>query len=277
MKLTVLLDNNTLIDRYLIGEPGVCYHIDIDGRQVLLDTGYSNVFMQNADILGIDLKQVDTIILSHGHNDHTWGLGHLMQYFDRTDRPTDKRIQLVAHPDAFAPKFYGDKIIGANYPQDCYSNYLDKVETKEPYYITDNLLFLGEIKRTNDFEAQRPVGQTKDCCGNLVSDYVLDDSALVYTGPDGLVVISGCSHSGICNIVDYAISVTGDKRVSAVIGGFHLQNASNTLMARTAEHLGRIQPESLYPCHCTDLNAKIALAQSTNVNEVGVGKVLEFA
>ncbi|AWH88703.1 MBL fold metallo-hydrolase [Limnobaculum parvum] len=276
MKLTVLLDNNTLIDRYLIGEPGVCYHIDIDGRQILLDTGYSDIFIHNADILGIDLKQVDTIVLSHGHNDHTWGLGHLMQYFDRIDRSTERRIQLIAHPDAFAPKFYGDKVIGANYPQDCYNHYLDKVETKQPYYITDNLLFLGEIERTNDFEAQRPVGQTKDCCGNLVGDYVLDDSALVYISPDGLVVISGCSHSGICNIVDYAINVTGEQRVLAVIGGFHLQNASEALMSRTAGHLGCIQPVHLYPCHCTDLNAKIALARSTNVNEIGVGKVLEF-
>lgn len=277
MKLTVLLDNNTLIDRYLIGEPGVCYHIEIDGRRILLDTGYSDIFLQNANILGIDLKQLDTIVLSHGHNDHSWGLGHLMQYFDRTDRSVDNKIQLVAHPDAFLPKYHGSKPIGANYPPDCYSTYINKIETKTPLYITDNLLFLGEVERTNDFEAQWPIGKTKDCCGHLVDDYVLDDSALVYTGQNGIVVITGCSHSGICNIVDYAIKITGDRRVLAVIGGFHLQNANERLLSSTAEHLVRINPENLYPCHCTDLQAKIRLAQGARVNEVGVGTVLEFA
>lgn len=109
-----------------------------------------------------------------------------------------------------------------------------------------------------------------------MGDRVLDDSALVYTGDKGIVVITGCSHAGICNIVDYAISVTGDSRVQAVIGGFHLQKAAQPLMARTVEGLRRHAPETLYPCHCTDLNAKVALAGAMNVKEVGVGSVLNF-
>lgn len=71
------------------------------------------------------------------------GLGHLIQYFDRSDRSTERRIQLIAHPDAFVPKYHGDKVIGANFPADCYENYLDKVVTKDPYRLTENLLFLG--------------------------------------------------------------------------------------------------------------------------------------
>lgn len=277
MKLTVLLDNNTLIDRYLVGEPGVCYHIEVDGHRVLLDTGYSDVFITNAQTLGVDLQGVEAIVLSHGHNDHTWGLGHLMQYFDRSDRPVELRIKLIAHPDAFIAKYHGDKVIGVNFPPDCYENYLDKVVTKAPYRVTENLIFLGEIPRANDFEAQRPVGQVKDESGGLVGDRVLDDSALVYTGEEGIVVITGCSHSGICNIVDYALAVTGDDRVQAVIGGFHLQKAADGLMARTVEGLRRHAPDTLYPCHCTDLNAKVALAGALNVKEVGVGSVLNFS
>lgn len=277
MKLTVLLDNNTLIDRYLIGEPGVCYHIEIGGRNILFDTGYSDIFIKNAEFLGLDLKAVDTIVLSHGHNDHSWGLGYLMQHFDRISFNPAPKINLVAHPAAFSPKFDGNKSIGANFPADCYSLYLNKVETKQPYYIADNLIFLGEIKRLNDFEGLRPAGETLDCCGERVSDWVPDDSAIVYTSAEGIVVITGCSHSGICNIVDYAISVTGDSRVLAVIGGFHLLNANENVLTKTAEHLSQINPQHLYPCHCTDLNAKLALAKRVDIDEVGVGTVLEFA
>lgn len=276
MKLTVLLDNNTLIDQYLLGEPGVCYHIEIGGRTILFDTGYSDVFIQNAQYLGIDLKSIDTIVLSHGHNDHSWGLGYLIQHFDRTSFNPTPKIELVAHPDAFSPKFDGNKSIGANFPIDCYSLYLNKIEAQQPYYIADNLIFLGQIRRLNDFEGLSPAGETVDCCGERVGDFVLDDSALVYTSHQGIVVITGCSHSGICNIVDYAISITGDSRVLAVIGGFHLLNASEKVLTKTAEYLSHINSKHLYPCHCTDLKAKLALAKRVCIEEVGVGTVLEF-
>ena len=74
MKLTILTDNTTRIDEYYLGEPGVSYYIEDGERKILFDTGYSDVYLQNAKKLGIDLKQVDTVVLSHGHNDHTRGL-----------------------------------------------------------------------------------------------------------------------------------------------------------------------------------------------------------
>lgn len=74
MKLTVLTDNHTHIDQYYLGEPALCLHIETDGRKILLDTGYSDVCLRNSRAMGIDLRQVDTIVLSHGHNDHTRGL-----------------------------------------------------------------------------------------------------------------------------------------------------------------------------------------------------------
>ena len=73
MRLTVLVDNNTLIDRYLLGEPGVCYLIEVDDVRVLFDVGYSDIFLRNAQLLGVDLLQLDYLVLSHGHLDHTWG------------------------------------------------------------------------------------------------------------------------------------------------------------------------------------------------------------
>lgn len=276
MQLTVLVDNNTLIDKYLTAEPGVCYHLRIDGKSFLFDTGYSDVFLSNAAILGINLTKIDSIVLSHGHNDHSWGLNHLAQYLDRVNHQDAKKIKIVAHPNAFLPKYYEDKSIGANLPADGYPTLFERVEQPGVYYLTDNLLFLGEIARNNDFEGLEPVGKTVDCCGHKVEDFVTDDSAIVYTSPEGIVIITGCSHSGICNIIDYAIKVTNDKRVRAVIGGFHLLNASSDILSRTSDYFKQLNAQAIYPCHCTDLKAKIALANAVNIEEVGVGMILNF-
>ncbi|CNI96538.1 MBL fold metallo-hydrolase [Yersinia vastinensis] len=276
MQLTVLVDNNTLIDKYLTAEPGVCYHLRIDGKTFLFDTGYSDVFLHNAAILGIDVSKIDSVIISHGHNDHTWGLTHLAQYLDRINHPSTKKIKLVAHPNAFQPKYHEDKSIGANLPADSYPTFFERVNQKGVYHLTDNLLFLGEIERNNNFEGRYPIGKTVDCCGHEIDDFVLDDSAIVYTSPTGIVIITGCSHSGICNIVDYAIKITGDKRVRAVIGGFHLLNTETSILNRTSHYFQQLNAEALYPCHCTDLKAKIALASAANIEEVGVGVVLNF-
>ena len=83
MKLTVLVDNNTIIDRYFYGEPGVSYLIECDGGRYLFDTGYSDLFLKNAIKMGISLLELDAIIISHGHNDHTWGLGELFRILRR--------------------------------------------------------------------------------------------------------------------------------------------------------------------------------------------------
>lgn len=115
MQLTVLVDNNTLIDRYLVGEPGVSYLIEHDGQKILFDTGYSDVFLQNAQTLQIDLTTIDSIVLSHGHNDHTWGLNHLTQHYDRLNFTPERKINLVCHPDALNPKYFDAKSIGINY------------------------------------------------------------------------------------------------------------------------------------------------------------------
>lgn len=90
------------------------------------------------------------------------------------------------------------------------------------------------------------------------------------------MIITGCSHSGVCNIIDYAIKVTGDKRVRAVIGGFHLLNAETSTLTRTSDYFKQLNAQALYPCHCTDLKAKIALAGAVDIEEVGVGMVLNF-
>jgi 7,8-dihydropterin-6-yl-methyl-4-(beta-D-ribofuranosyl)aminobenzene 5'-phosphate synthase len=276
MKLTILVDNHTIIDTYLLGEPGVSFLIEDEDCKILFDTGYSDVFIKNALTLNLDLHALDAVVLSHGHNDHAWGLAHLARYYEDTHGPDCGRIKLVGHPAAFLPKRFEQLSIGADFPVDGYQRWMDKTECTTPYKLSDKLLFLGEIPRKNDFEGQKPIGMTIDCHGHEIEDYVRDDSALVYTSARGLVVMTGCSHSGICNIIEHACKVTGESRIAAVIGGFHLLNADPQTLERTCSHFALRQPEVLYPCHCTDLRAKIALDRVANVQEAGVGLVLDF-
>lgn len=109
-----------------------------------------------------------------------------------------------------------------------------------------------------------------------VPDLILDDSALVYKSDQGLVIITGCSHAGICNIISHAQLVCGEERIVDIIGGFHLLNPSASQMAGTLDYLRQITPLALHACHCTDLNSKVALAGVAPLKDTCVGLFLHF-
>lgn len=278
MKLTVLIDNNTLIGKFLRGEPGVSYHIEDGDKKILFDVGYSDAFISNARELSVDLSDIDYVVLSHGHLDHTWGLGPLVElYKEKTinaigaDKP-----RLVAHPLALEART-SDNLgqIGPLLTLEKLSDFFYIELNREPVWLTEKLVFLGEIERTNEFEGKTPVGKlVKD--GAKEDDYVIDDTALAYKSADGLVIITGCSHSGICNIIEYAKKVCGEDKIVDILGGFHLRNPSMDLLQRTIEYMRDLQPGSIHACHCTDLRSKITISRVANLKEVGVGLVLEY-
>lgn len=276
IKISVLVDNNTLIDSYFCGEPGVCYHIEADGHKILFDTGYSDIFIDNAHTLGIDLATITDLALSHGHNDHTWGLNHLIQHYDRRNCYFPQKIRLIYHPDALLPKQFDTKVIGANIPKDVLKAYFDNYETDKPFYLSDNVIFLGQIPRNNTFEGKEPIGTTINADHQNIDDYVWDDSALAIKTTEGLIIVTGCSHSGICNIVEYAKQVTKIDKIVTVIGGFHLQEASDEVLNQTGHYFSQLNVNQIHPCHCTDLAAKIHLSKFAAIKEVGVGLVLTY-
>lgn len=278
MKLTVLIDNNTLIDRYFYGEPGVSYFIQDGNTSVLFDTGYSDAFIKNAYKMNLDLTSIDSVIISHGHIDHTWGLFHLIQLHSETALKNHnfRKPSLVAHPSAFMQKKVSeDEEIGSMIAEDTLSRHFNMTLSKEPLWLTDKLIFLGEIDRQNTFENKIPIGKTI-CNGKEIDDYLLDDSALVYKSQQGLVIITGCSHSGICNIIAHAKKVCRDDRIIDIIGGFHLLDAPLNTLSLTAEYIKQNNVRNLHAGHCTDLAAKIELSHSSNLKELGVGLVLEY-
>ncbi|WP_070964189.1 MBL fold metallo-hydrolase [Vibrio sonorensis] len=277
MEVQILIDNNTIIDRYYLGEPGVCYLIKDGDTKILFDLGYSSTFIDNARKMGEDLLDIDYVAISHGHNDHTGGFHPLIKKYTeaREEGLPHTSPTVIAHPHAFNFKVYDDIEIGSIFSADRIAKHFAVNLTKEPVWLTDNLVFLGQIPRENDFESQHPVGEQHQC-GCSSPDFVEDDTALAYKTPEGIVIITGCSHAGICNITEYAKQVCNDDRIVDILGGFHLLNPDEKQVAGTMDYFAKQDIQVMHPCHCTALKYKIEMAAIVPVEDVGVGLKLSY-
>ncbi len=254
MKITILTDNTA--GGNLHAEHGISYFIEHKNYELLFDTGHSDLFIKNAEKLGLNLDKIQTIVLSHGHWDHGNGLVHL------------KNKKLICHPYAFIKRFRksDNSYIGLNKNWKFYNRQFKIITSTKPYKINDDIIFLGEIPRTTDFEAKTTA--YIDEKGN--PDFVPDDSAIVIKINDTIAIIAGCSHSGICNITKYAQKITGIEKISLIIGGFHLKK-NDTQTQKTIECLQKINPEKIYPSHCTQLPALAQFYNHFKIEQVKTG------
>jgi 7,8-dihydropterin-6-yl-methyl-4-(beta-D-ribofuranosyl)aminobenzene 5'-phosphate synthase len=280
LNVTVLVDNNTLIDRYFLGEPGLSFLVTADGKRILFDTGYSDLFLRNASRMGIDLLTLDSVVFSHGHLDHTGGFPHLLRHYTEAsiESVPHSLPELISHPFALYPRPKPPlPNIGSLITEEETQRHLRVRTTRPPLWLTRDLVFLGEIPRNVAYEETDP-GPRRILFpdGHSEPDRIIDDSALVYRSKKGLVIITGCSHSGIGNIVAYARQVCGEKRVVDIIGGLHLTNATREKLDGTCACLASLELEALHCCHCTSLPATIALAGHCPVRETGVGLTLSW-
>ena len=266
LKIKILVDNSTLVGKYYTGEPGFCLWLEEGGRKLLFDTGYSDVLIKNSVLMGIDIAEADTVVLSHGHSDHTWGLGHYVSYM--SSRKLHRRPELIAHPLALDIKRIGGAPAGIMFSRETLEENFSLKLSDKPMRITDRMLWLGTIPHI--VEPEKALGKiVRD--GVETDDFCRDDSAIVYEADGGIVIITGCSHSGICNIIAYARRLTGKDKILDVLGGFHMQRVPEPEMERTVEWLAQAAPLKMHPCHCTDFKARAAIARRIDVDEVGVG------
>lgn len=258
IKITFLNDN--LPGRGCEAEHGFSCLVETDIR-FLFDAGPSGVVARNARVLGIDLDAIPLVVLSHGHYDHTGGLVFM----------TGK--DLVCHPEVFSPKHRGSdgSWIGLPLPGDEIRKMFRVTVSRDPLWLSEHTVFLGEIPRINDFESKTtPFIHTDGS-----PDFMPDDSGVVLVTPSGLVILSGCAHAGIVNMVNYAVLVTGEHRVRAVLGGFHLKE-DDELTRRTIAALKEMNVETVYPSHCTAPVARDVFRRIWEFQEITSGSVVYF-
>jgi 7,8-dihydropterin-6-yl-methyl-4-(beta-D-ribofuranosyl)aminobenzene 5'-phosphate synthase len=273
LKITIL--STMLADRTGKGEWGFSALVEADGRKILFDSGNdSSVVMANAKALGIDLSGITTLILSHSHDDHTGGWTNLRKVYKDQNRY------------AYDTTWVGDGFFNTRYKPDesfSYSRSQDSLAyTNDGGHfkicgafteIYPGIYLTGPVPRKHD-EKNYSVDLRVRAKQGFVKDDIHEDMSLIIATTKGLVLLSGCGHSGIVNTVDYMNqSIKGN--LYAAIGGFHLLNATDDQMKWTAEHLKQAGMQYFVGAHCTGINAVYEIRQlcGMNRNECTVGSV----
>jgi len=231
---------------------------------VLFDTGASQTGMvENAERMGINLNEVEAIVLSHGHYDHFGGLVAAVKAVGKTDLP------VIVHENMFRTRgsanAKGSVRQYPNFPAEAELSPAQLVSTKQPSLTADGMVCVtGEIPRRTSFETGYTQHKTF-AGGAWKSDpLIMDERAVaIDIKGKGLVVVSGCAHAGIINTVTYAQQITGSKQVYAVMGGFHLSGKTfESRIQPTVEELQKINPRLIVPSHCTGWKAMCAMAKA---------------
>jgi 7,8-dihydropterin-6-yl-methyl-4-(beta-D-ribofuranosyl)aminobenzene 5'-phosphate synthase len=262
----VTLSENTAWRTDVLAEWGLSILIEKDDRSILFDTGATISAAQNAKSLGIDLKKVDTIVLSHGHFDHTGGLVHLLAKIDH-------EVQVIAHPRIWDAKYNRtpgrpDRYIGIPYSRQELESLGARFKlTSEPVKIDDEIMTTGEVPMQTDFETIDSSLEIRNEKG-WQPDELLDDLGVVIKTSLGLAVIPGCAHRGLINTLYQARKITGIDKIHIVVGGSHLISASEEQIWRTISALNEMGVQKLATCHCSGLRANTLLSQTFGKNFV---------
>jgi len=262
--ITVLAEDYAGYDSPLLGTHGISLLLQIYGPKqttnILFDVSQSSeTVLHNMKILDISPRCVDLVFLSHCHYDHTGGLYGMLKAIGKADIP------VIAHSTLFRPHYFTEpalKHVGV--PRGSAPPELDQfarlVLLDRPFSLMPGVISTGEVKRAVEFEKNLTLRLLTEENGALVPDEMKDDLSLIIELEDqGLVIVTGCSHAGIVNIVNHSIELTGEKRIQAVIGGLHLVDADEDRIEKTAKALYDLDVKTLYVGHCTGLRGEASL------------------
>lgn len=279
-KLTILVDNTIMelipdsdvVKRRsgpsmsFLAEHGFSALIETEDSKVLVDTGATGIPLEhNLKLLGISMDDIDVVVFSHGHNDHTGGIGKVSG-------------KIVAHPDSFKERYLTPN---ENTSYELTAPAPDPARHQVEYHrgptkLAKGIMTTGEIERTHAWE-ELPVFKIKNN-ESIENDRVLDDQGIVINTARGLVIIQGCSHAGIINTIEAAKSLTGIDEVYCVIGGFHLIGPAEKKIGRTIDEFKRLGVKKIVPIHCTGFEGskQISIQMPQNFEYCTVGCQIEF-
>ncbi|ENN95733.1 beta-lactamase [Methanocaldococcus villosus KIN24-T80] len=251
MEIKILVDN-TAYKRFY-AQHGFSVLVN-NKKRVLFDAGQSEIIIKNLKLFN-ELENFDYFVLSHGHYDHSDGLKYLLDYVDK----------IIAHKDAFIDRFCDGRYIGIDKDlKDIIMKKCDLILIEEPYKIEKDIIVSGYVPREHYYELDN-FECIKD--GKRVKDYVNDDMFIIAKN----ILITGCAHSGIINVIEYGKKIMD---IDGVLGGFHLINASKEYIDYVYNYLSK-QDFWFMPMHCTGFNALKKLSDLKNFVYGHVGKVIK--
>lgn len=274
--ITILCENSVARPGGLIAEHGFAALIETPSSSILFDTGQGFGLIHNAQEIGRDLQKISSVVLSHGHSDHSGGLPALL---DHLQRP----LSVVAHPDLFSERYWRSDFelrpIGIPVPRAELEGQGASFSLGCDYQqLTENLYCSGEMPRRTNFEKGDPHLVIPDGKGGFCPDPLRDDLSLALTTDKGLVILLGCAHAGVINIIEHFREKSGEERIFALIGGTHLGPASEEQFQATLAMLKRYRIARIGLSHCTGLNRGAQLFQEFAGRSffAAAGTVLEF-
>lgn len=257
IRATVLCENSVFFSSGAIAEHGWSVYLETEQGNFLFDTGGGKAIINNAQYFHKDLSKVKGIILSHSHNDHTGGLFSVLDYTGK--------VNIYSHPEIFKNSYSirngKERYIGIPYRREVLeSKGADFIFNTSFTEIAPDIILSGEVPRKTSFEKGDTDLVLKNKKG-YVQDIVLDDQTLIINSKKGLVIILGCSHSGIVNIINYAIEKTGKNHIHAIFGGTHLGPVSEETKKKSIEALKKYDIERIGTSHCTGLETAMRIFQ----------------
>ena len=257
-RITILCEN-LVGKRVGSGEHGFSAFIETDKGNYLFDTGSGHSIVANSLILNKDLRSIRKIFLSHGHYDHTGGLPEVLKLRGNIDVHAHPhvfldRIAVLKENGKETKRFVGIPFkkaylesLGANF---IFNNNFIEVEK--------GLFLTGEVPRKNPFEKPDP-RLFSEINGKTTQDIFLDDQSLILDTEKGLILILGCAHSGMINIINHVINKTGREKFYAILGGTHLDFLTPEQLEESIKSLKKMEIEKIGVSHCTGMRAAFRL------------------
>ena len=248
IKITLVVDNEAPPE--LVAEHGFAAWIDTGNECFLFDTGQGAALIPNAAALGIDLSRARALVLSHGHYDHTGAVREFLaanRHAPVIHGPGATISRFSCRPDEQPPRQIGmaEEVRQAL----CQLPAERRIVLDVPRYLRPGIGITGPVPRNSTFEdTGGPFYLDPD---KAQADPITDDLSLWFETSDGLVVLTGCCHSGLVNTVRQAQRISGVTRIRGIIGGLHLLNAGPERLDATVAFLHECAPDFLLPCHCT--------------------------